>query len=290
MTLGPRFEQALAYATQIHTLQKRKGTPVPYVSHLLSVCALVLEDGDEDEAIAALLHDAVEDQGGAPRLDDITARFGARVASIVRGCTDTDLSPKPPWLERKQAYIAELEGAPPEVVRVALADKLYNARTILRDYRQLGEALWERFDPHSDQLWYYGTLFEVFQRVSESQMVRELSDVMHKLEGETFIGSLGALMHAGSGYVTVSGGASHNGEVTITLEDDGLFLHAGDDVEELTPSGPWDLPEIASRARACLSESFGVAYGCAVSIDTSWRAERRGQAAAEAELRTRERS
>lgn len=286
MIIGARFEQALAYASQIHALQTRKGTAVPYVSHLLAVSALVLEDGgDENEAIAALLHDAVEDQGGAPRLDDIAARFGARVASIVRGCSDTDLSPKPPWIERKRAYIAELEDAPPEVVRVSLADKLHNAGSILHDYRQLGEALWERFDPTSDQVWYYGTLAEVFRRVSDSRMAGELGQAVHELEGATFIGSLNHLMLAGSGYVTVSGGGAESGEVTVELREDGLVLRHGENEEELSPSGPWELPEIANRARARLADEYQVEHGRAVSIDTSWRADRRSRHAAHVEGR-----
>ena len=173
--LGRQFEEALLYAAHVHARQVRKGTSIPYVGHLLSVAALVINDGgDEDESIGALLHDAPEDQGGRERLADIRARFGERVARIVEGCTDTFEQPKPPWLPRKEQYLAHLEGAPDEVVRVSLADKVDNARAIARDYQLLGEALWERFNPDSDQRWYYTSLLDVFQRRSESSLVDDL--------------------------------------------------------------------------------------------------------------------
>ena len=146
LPLTQRFIEALAYATEVHAGQSRKGTSVPYVSHVLAVCSLVLEDrGGEDEAIAALLHDAVEDGGGQPRLEDIRRRFGDRVAEIVWTCSDTDETPKPPWKDRKTRYIAHVRAAGPDARRVSCADKLHNARSILRDYRALGERLWDRF-------------------------------------------------------------------------------------------------------------------------------------------------
>ncbi len=141
--LTRRFEEALSFAARLHEQQKRKGTDIPYVSHLLAVAAIVLEDGgDEDEAVAALLHDAVEDQGGKATLQVIRKRFGDRVAGIVAGYTDSDETPKPPWRERKEKYIAHLRHAPHEVLRVSVADKLHNARAILRDLRKHGERLW----------------------------------------------------------------------------------------------------------------------------------------------------
>ncbi len=144
--LGERFEQALQFAATTHRTQLRKGSNVPYVGHLLGVCSLVIEDGgSEDEAIAALLHDAVEDQGGGRMLEDIRVRFGDHVAAIVDACSDRVESPKPPWKERKAAYLEHLEHQPRAVLRVSLADKLFNARAILRDHLVVGEELWSRF-------------------------------------------------------------------------------------------------------------------------------------------------
>ena len=182
--LTSRFDAAIAYAVDIHRTQYRKGTAVPYVGHLLGVAALVLEEGgSEDEAIAGLLHDAVEDQGGAPRLADIRARFGDRVADIVAGCTDADTTPKPPWRERKAAYLAHLLHAPAEVLRVSAADKLYNARAILADYRELGEALWPRFNMgRSEILWYYRGLVEAFRTGRPGRLTDELARTVDELE------------------------------------------------------------------------------------------------------------
>jgi (p)ppGpp synthase/HD superfamily hydrolase len=182
--LGPRFEDALVYALHAHDGHLRKGSRVPYVSHLLGVCALVLEDGGgEDEAIAALLHDAVEDQGGLERLDDIRSRFGERVAQIVAECSDSFETPKRPWRERKDGYLAHLEEASPEALRVSLADKVYNARTILGDYRQLGDALWERFTASREEtLWYYRSLTDEYARLRPGPLVDELEGVVAELE------------------------------------------------------------------------------------------------------------
>jgi (p)ppGpp synthase/HD superfamily hydrolase len=142
--LGELFAKALTYAFEAHRTQIRKGTGTPYIAHLLGVAALVIEDGgDEEQAVAALLHDAVEDQGGRARLEDIRANFGLAVAAIVEACSDSDVvGPKPPWRERKEKYLEHLETAPPAVLRVSAADKLYNARAIVADYRALGEGLW----------------------------------------------------------------------------------------------------------------------------------------------------
>ena len=144
---GERFEDALRYAARTHARQWRKGTTIPYITHLLAVAAIVGEHGGtETEVIAALLHDAVEDQGGAPRLQEIRERFGDEVAAIVQECSDTDRTPKPPWRERKEAYIEHLAGAAPSARLVSAADKLHNARAILADYRERGDALWSRFN------------------------------------------------------------------------------------------------------------------------------------------------
>lgn len=182
--LGPRFEDALVYAARAHASQWRKETGIPYVSHLLAVAGLVLEDGgDEDEAIAALLHDAAEDQGGRERLEDIRGRFGDRVAAIVEACTDSFETPKPSWRRRKERYVAHLVTASPEAVRVSLADKLHNARAILRDYRGLGERLWPRFHAgREDQLWYYHAVVEAIRGRTRSPMLAELEETIAELE------------------------------------------------------------------------------------------------------------
>src|ERR1051325_12202408 len=131
MALTSRFEDALSFAARLHSGQLRKGTAIPYVSHLLAVASVALEHGaDEDEAIAALLHDAVEDQGGAPTREEIRRRFGDRVVEIVDGCTDAETVPKPPWRERKERYIAHVAEASPSVRLVSASDKLHNARSI----------------------------------------------------------------------------------------------------------------------------------------------------------------
>ncbi len=185
MAPSTRFEKALVFATRLHADQRRKGTPVPYISHLLAVASLVLEQGgDEDQTIAALLHDAVEDQGGQATLDEIRRRFGDRVAEIVEECTDAFTTPKPPWRERKEAYLAHLPQASAAVRLVSVADKLHNARTILADYRQLGEALWDRFNGGKEgTLWYYRALVETFQAAGWSfPLVEELDRVISELE------------------------------------------------------------------------------------------------------------
>ncbi|MDO8476146.1 MAG: HD domain-containing protein [Candidatus Rokubacteria bacterium] len=181
--LTHRFEQALIYACHVHGGQTRKETTIPYIGHLLSVASLVIEDGgDEDEAIAALLHDAVEDQGGKPRLDDIRTRFGEKVARIVKGCTDADTVPKPEWLPRKQGYIRHLRTAPPEVLRVSCADKLHNARAILADYRTLEDALFTRFTGgKAGTLWYYACLVNVFRERRPGGLAEELERVVREL-------------------------------------------------------------------------------------------------------------
>jgi (p)ppGpp synthase/HD superfamily hydrolase len=182
--LGRRFEQALLFATRKHAGQHRKGSTVPYVAHLLGVASLVLEaGGDEDLAIAALLHDVVEDCGGAPLLKEIRRRFGKRVAHVVDGCTDSDLDPKPPWLERKKAYIAHLRTADADTRLVSAADKLYNVRSIVAAYREVGEKVWDRFSGKRDgTLWYYRTLLDEFQRRKSTSLIRELERAVIELE------------------------------------------------------------------------------------------------------------
>ena len=187
--LGERFAEALQFAAATHRRQTRKGSGIPYLGHLLGVCSLVIEDGgSEDEAIAALLHDAVEDQGGQPMLDEIRGRFDEHVATIVRACSDTLETPKPPWAARKEAYLEHLEHQPETVLRVSLADKLFNARAILRDYLVVGDALWTRFSSGQDgQLWYYRQLADRFARLLPGVMAGELNEAVDALE--TAIGS-----------------------------------------------------------------------------------------------------
>ena len=182
--LSRRFEQALLFATRKHAGQSRKGTAVPYVAHLLSVAGLVLEaGGDEDLAIAALLHDVVEDCGGAPMLKEIRRRFGKRVAHVVDGCTDTDLDPKPPWRQRKEDYIAHLRTADADTRLVSAADKLHNVRSIVAIYREIGDRVWERFHGRRDgTLWYYRALLDEFQRKKSSPLIRELERAVIELE------------------------------------------------------------------------------------------------------------
>ncbi len=184
ISLGPRFEQALLYATQLHARQHRKGSGIPYVSHLLAVTALVLEDGgDEDEAIAAMLHDAVEDQGGAPVLERIRGEYGVRVAEIVDSCTDAYTNPKPPWRERKERYIAHLAEASPQALRVSLADKLHNARSILMDRHRVGADIWERFQAGKEgSLWYYRALADAFHKHFPGVMAEEFDRVVTDYE------------------------------------------------------------------------------------------------------------
>ncbi len=182
--LSARFTDALAYATELHARQRRKGTDIPYIAHLLGVTALVLEDGgDEDEAIAALLHDAVEDQGGLPTLAAIRERFGDRVAEIVLGCTDAHTHPKPPWYARKERYIAHVRHASPAVRRVSLADKLHNVRAILHDQRQIGDAVFARFaGGKRGTLWYYRALAEVFTETHSGPNAAELDRAVTEME------------------------------------------------------------------------------------------------------------
>ena len=182
--LGTRFEQALVYATQKHSGQSRKQSSIPYVAHVLSVAALVLEaGGDEDQAIAALLHDVVEDCGGAPVLIEVRQRFGDRVARIVEGCTDTDQDPKPPWRARKEDYLRHLQQGGEDVRLVSVADKLHNVRSIVADYRDIGEALWERFaGGREGTLWYYRALLDIFLQGPGNRLVEELERNVLELE------------------------------------------------------------------------------------------------------------
>ena len=174
---------AVAFALQAHAQQMRKGTDIPYVSHLLGVASLVLEHGgDEEQAMAAMLHDAVEDQG-AHLEPVIREKFGSRVADIVIGCTDADTLPKPPWRERKEAYIRHLDHAARDVLLVSCSDKLHNARAICTDVRTLGPEVFDRFKAGQDgTLWYYRQLADAFTRLLPGALAAELSDVVSLME------------------------------------------------------------------------------------------------------------
>jgi (p)ppGpp synthase/HD superfamily hydrolase len=180
--LSDRFSEALVYAARLHREQKRKGTEIPYLSHLMSVASLALEHGaSEDEAIAALLHDSIEDQG--VKREDLAQKFGETVAEIVWACTDADTIPKPPWRARKEAYIARIltEGA--SVRLVSSADKLHNARSILIDLRRDGESVWSRFKGGKEgTLWYYRALVDAFREAGGTPILDELTRVVTELE------------------------------------------------------------------------------------------------------------
>lgn len=168
----------------MHATQTKKGSGVPYIAHLLGVASLVLEaGGDEDLAIAALLHDVVEDCGGLPILKQVQRRFGKRVAHIVDGCTDSYTDPKPPWRQRKEQYLEKLRTEDDETRLVSAADKLYNARSILSDYRHLGEKLWQRFTGKREgTLWYYRALLQEFRQRAPNRLTEELEEVVCELE------------------------------------------------------------------------------------------------------------
>ena len=182
--LSDRFTDAIKLAAQLHSDQLRKGTNIPYISHLLGVTSLVLEHGgNEDEAIAAMLHDAVEDQGGEETLELINSQFGSKVAAIVKECTDSYETPKPPWRDRKEQYIKHLATASPSVLLVSNADKLHNARAILNDLRICGESLWQRFNGGREgTLWYYKSLANAFIELNNGALAGELNRVVSEIE------------------------------------------------------------------------------------------------------------
>jgi (p)ppGpp synthase/HD superfamily hydrolase len=182
--LSTRFQQALVYAAQVHENQVRKGSDIPYLSHLLSVAALVLEDGgDEDEAIAGLLHDAVEDSGNAEIREAILVQFGERVVGIVDACTESCTIPKPPWRDRKLRYIEQMRHASPSVLRVSMADKLHNARSILADRDREGEAVWDKFKGgKAGTLWFYRSLLEIYRLGGSNFLLSEIDRTVDRLE------------------------------------------------------------------------------------------------------------
>ena len=187
LKLGPRFLRAFLFAAEKHAGQARKASTIPYIAHLMGVASLVLEaGGDEALALAALLHDVVEDCGGVPMLKEVRRRFGKRVAKVVDGCTDADTYPKPPWRERKDAYIHHLRTADADTRLVSAADKLNNVRSVLADYREVGESIWSRFNGGREgTLWYYRALLDEFLRRKPNRLTRELDRSVRELEGVT---------------------------------------------------------------------------------------------------------
>jgi (p)ppGpp synthase/HD superfamily hydrolase len=185
-SLGDPFVDALGYAATVHAGQLRGGDGQPYIAHLLRVAGLVIQEGgSEEEAIAALLHDAVEDQGGLERLEDIHKRYGRVVADIVDECTDSYGDPKPPWRRRKEQYLAELGRASRGALLVSLADKLDNVRTMLRGHRIYGEEIWERSGKTPDDVrWYYGALASRLTGLHPGPLADELATTVAALERE----------------------------------------------------------------------------------------------------------
>jgi (p)ppGpp synthase/HD superfamily hydrolase len=184
--LTSRFDEAVRYAHQVHVHQLRKGSGAPYIAHLLGVTSIVLEDGgSEDEAIGALLHDAAEDQGGRPRLEDIRGRFGDAVARIVEDCTDSWSEPKEPWLERKQAYIQHARTLSAGSLRVSAADKVHNTYALLRELRNSGERAWERFGATPDDVVaYYESLVRAYREAGGGALVDELDRIVRGIQRE----------------------------------------------------------------------------------------------------------
>jgi (p)ppGpp synthase/HD superfamily hydrolase len=185
-SLTTRFDEAFAYAHAAHHAQTRTNSAVPYLAHLMGVASIVLDDdGTEDEAIAGLLHDAAEDAGGRARLDDIRARFGDAVARIVEDCTDSWSQPKEPWAERKKRYTEHARSLPPSSLRVSAADKVHNAYAILRDLRNIGDRVWERFAARPDDVVaYYQGLVRAYREAGGSRLVDELERIVRGIERE----------------------------------------------------------------------------------------------------------
>ncbi|HEY6770752.1 MAG TPA: HD domain-containing protein [Candidatus Sulfotelmatobacter sp.] len=185
--LGSRFLEAFEFAAEKHRGQTRKASGIPYIGHLMGVASSVLEaGGDEDLAIAALLHDVVEDCGGLPMLNEVRRHFGRRVARIVDECTDAYTDPKPAWRERKEQYLRRLRKADAASRLVSVADKLNNVRSILSDYREIGESIWTRFNGGREgTLWYYRVLLAEFLRRKPNRITRDFALAVNDLESLT---------------------------------------------------------------------------------------------------------
>jgi len=184
--LSGRFREALSFAAETHEGQGRKGTDTPYISHLLGVTDIVLEHGgDEEQAIAALLHDAIEDQGGEQMRQKIRERFGDRVTRMVDDCTDAEVIPKPPWKKRKEAYLAHVPKAHADSLLVSMADKLHNSTAIVRDFRRHGPTVFERFSAGpKDTAWYYRSLVKAYEaRERDGVLGEDASALLQQLRG-----------------------------------------------------------------------------------------------------------
>jgi (p)ppGpp synthase/HD superfamily hydrolase len=184
--LSGRLDEAFRYAHTVHDDQTRKGSESPYIGHLMGVASIVIDaGGSEDEAIAALLHDAAEDHGGRERLADIRQRFGGSVAKIVEDCTDSWEEPKRPWAERKRAYVHHARSLAGPSLRVSAADKVHNAYAILRDLRNIGEAVWERFSATPDDVMaYYEGLVRAYREAGGGRLVDELDRIVRGIRRE----------------------------------------------------------------------------------------------------------
>ena len=185
-SLTRRFDEAFAYAHEAHGTHTRKGTGAPYLGHLMGVASIVIDDGGtEDEAIAALLHDAPEDQGGRERLEDIRRHFGDAVAKIVEDCTDSWETPKRPWLDRKREYIEHAHSLGASSLRVSAADKVHNSYAILRDLRNTGDEVWARFNaPADDVMSYYESLVRAYKHSGGGKLVDELERIVRGIQRE----------------------------------------------------------------------------------------------------------
>ncbi len=194
LVLTERFTEAVEYARQLHT-EYRKGTGIPYMAHLIGVAALVMGEAGgripvtQDMVIAALLHDAVEDHGGTPRLREIEQRFGPNVARMVAALSDTfaeEHDKKEGWEERKNNYLARLRDEPGDVLLISAADKLYNAKAILDDFKEIGPAVFDRFKRGpKQQLWYFDELLKVFRAHPPNRIVNDLERIVHELRAVT---------------------------------------------------------------------------------------------------------
>jgi (p)ppGpp synthase/HD superfamily hydrolase len=184
--LSPVFDEAFVYAHALHADQTRKGTNAPYIGHLIGVASIVLDDGgSETEAIGALLHDAAEDHGGRDRLEDIRSRFGDGVARIVEDCTDSWETPKQPWAQRKQNYLRHARTLSGPSLRVSAADKVHNSYATLRDLRNTGEKVWERFNAAADDVMaYYEGLVRAYRQAGGGRLVDELDRIVKGIRRE----------------------------------------------------------------------------------------------------------